>query len=174
MSKTILSIIVVVCLGVGALLGHSFWPSYQLGASSAVDTVQNTAKIASIVMAPTTASATSSSIYNGDSTDRIIESSFVSCNTVGTSRTAYTGAGLASWLYRAATTSTAAPAVLSNTNYAMNITVSTSTADAYTASSTEPVLGAAGRVWASGSYLTFQPNATNTATCVVGVHYLAS
>lgn len=173
-TKSVIALVLAGVIGV-AIYGAYQYPKALQSLSSATGSTFSTAKIAAIVISPTTSSATSSSLYNGDASTRYITDSFVACSTVGTSYTAYTGVGLASWLWRMATTSTNAPILLANTNYAANITVGTTTVDGnYTASTTEGVLTGYSRIWPSATYLTIQPNATNTATCVVGVHYLGS
>lgn len=139
-------------------------------------TTFNTMKLASIVFTPATGSATSTSILNTDSSDRKIQNFFYDCSSVGTSFTAYTGGGLVSdgVIFSFATTSTAAPATPQTTN-AINLRVATTTPDSYntigTATTTPTALQ---RVWAAGSYGTISSNATNTASCVVGVTYFAS
>lgn len=154
------------------IIGGYFFPRIgKFGATNnAVGTVYNTAKIAQINWS-LTAGATSTSVLNSDSYDRIVTSFVADCNTTGTSKIPLTGTGLASLFIQAATTSASAPAVITNTNLLAYSTVSTSTPDFYIASST---IGVAdfGRVWLSGSYLTFWSNATNTAVCTVGVNYI--
>lgn len=123
------------------------------------------------------ASATSSSLLNSDSNDRIITGLRVGCQSVGTSQTAYTGAGLASLTVFAATTSSSAPATNSNTNKVGggNITIGTSTATYTIATSSAPTgTGAIYNVWATGTYLTFTVNATNTALCTFGADYIGT
>lgn len=137
-----------------------------------VGTQFGTMKIASINWSLTSGGATTTSVYNNDLNDRYIESSFLACDTVGTSKTAYSGAGLAALIIRAATTTTAAPTIVTNTNYAANYaSVATSTAVLLTSSSTEGVLTGYSRVWPSQTYLSFFSNATNTAQCTAGVKY---
>lgn len=174
MNKSIIVIALLLALVVGVIGGHSFWPQSQIATVQApVGSTFNTAKIASIVFNPQTGTATSTSILNTDADDRIIQSSFFYCDTIGTSRTAYTGTGLAVFTFTAATTSTSAPGTITNTNLVMSNTMATATTPLYNASST---IGTAdfGRIWATGSYLSFASNATNTASCVIGVNYLAS
>lgn len=173
MSKTILILSVAVALLLGLTAGYYVSSRDNQGVKFAPTGTSNTsAKIASKVMDLSSASGTSTSIYNGSGFDWGIESSFAVCNGVGTSKTAYTGAGLAALLMQAATTSTNAPAVVSNTNYASNQTVSTSTSISYNATSTEGVITGTSRIVKNGEYLTFFANATNTASCTVGAHYL--
>lgn len=170
---------IVFAFVIGGLIGYVSHQSHALGATNnAAGTTFNTAKVAQVNITPSTGSATSSSILNSDATDRYITNSYVACNTVGTSLTAYTGAGLTSagWLWRMATTAAAITGALadSNTNYASNAPLSTSTAVSFIASSTEGVLTGNSRIWPTGTYLTIQPNATNTAVCTAGVYYISS
>ena len=183
MNKTILNVFVGVVVGVLAVtvglgLGYRIWGNQApiiVGAGSSAGVTNSTARIASIVWAPATASATSTYLYNGDSTDRIIESSFISCSGVGTSQTYLTGAGLSALTFNAATSSAGSVTGLNgNTNYTYTGTVATSSANVFIASTTDPLLGGLGRIWPAGSYLVWNANATNTATCVVGVHHLSS
>lgn len=133
----------------------------------------NSAKVAAIVAAPATASATTTSILNSDANDRYITSTFAYCGGLGSSQTAYTGAGLANLTLKAATTSTAAPAALTNTNLVMNVNIATTTPNT-SAVATSTFVSAINQRWAAGSYLTFEFNATNTAACTVGANYIPS
>lgn len=122
------------------------------------------------------ANATSTSILNTDANDRYITSEKTLCEGVGTSKTAYSGGGLASLTVTIATSSTAAPATNGNTNTLPVITVATTTTQYGIASSTmaTPGNGLISDIWAANSYLTFTVNATNTATCIIGVNYSGS
>lgn len=170
----------VVGIVIGLVAGFFLFDSENVLSlvSTSNSTTFSSAKIAEVGFSPATGSATSTSILNTDSNDRIVTGSFFYCNNLGTSYTAYTGAGLTSLgvLFKAATTSTAAPATVSNVNLVLSATVATTSAGSsvYVASTTTPFPNDVGRLWASGSYMTFFSNATNTATCVVGVQYLAS
>lgn len=102
----------------------------------------------------------------------------LSCTGVGTSKTAYTGTGLASVTLKAATTSTShtvdtptSNTSVSNTNLVISTTFATSSAIATIASTTQSVGGTAGvsQLLLGGSYITFFTNATNTAVCNIGV-----
>lgn len=148
------------------------------GSNQSAGATFNSAKVASIVMVPNAAgtNATSSSILNTDSTDRIITDAFVSCTKAG-SVFAQTSAGVANWTWKAGTTTTSAPATLDSVNansLAMSMNVATSaTDDSYNSTST--YTGVFTRRWPTNTYLSFAPNATSsTAACVVGVHYLGS
>lgn len=164
-----LVVILALTLGVvGGLKGDSFF-----GTASPTGSTFNTAKVAAVVMTPSSNTATSSSILNSDVGDRIVLDGFVSCPVVG-SPLLYDGTGPATWVWTAATTSTAAPALFTSTVLAaMKLAVTTSTsADSYGATTTYTNTNA--RRWNAGSYMTFQPLGTTTATCVVGVHYIGS
>lgn len=142
-----------------------------LGNSSA-GTTFNTQKIANIVWA-LSSSATTTSIVNSDASDRVIEQVQYYCSGIGTSKTAFTGTGLAALIFTAATTSASAPASISTTNAFLNTTIATSSTELFVASTTPGLTSTAiNRVWASGSYITFSTNATNTASCTIGVTYM--
>lgn len=171
---------VVALLGGVAFFGWSpfIQPMVQQLAGSPVGTTFNTAKIAAINWTLGTG-ATTTSILNTDASDRYILSLEMGCQSVGTSQTPLTGAGLLALTVKAATTSTAAPAVISNTNIVGNsgFTLGTSSAQFVISSSTAAGPGGfsgVANVWLAGSYMTFWSNATNTAACVTGVRYLAS
>lgn len=176
-TKQIFGVIVSVLVGVGLgyLFFHSVPQTVVVQGVSAVGTTFNSAKVASVIMAPATAAATSTSILNPDSSDRIVTNSFAACNTVGGSLpflTGLTSGSLPNWGLKMATTSTAAQT--GSVNLVSNLNISTTTPWSYTASSTVPFPGPVTNVWPAGTYLTLTFNATNTATCVAGVNYLAS
>jgi hypothetical protein len=155
---------------------HSQVLVQQLG--SATGSTFGTAKVAEVVMAPTTQAATSTSILNTDSSNRWVTDGFAHCTGNSTALTNGTGAGLANLTLKAATTSTSALGIQGNPQLAANITMGTSTTYTYN-STTTPTgtigTGAVTYLWAAGSYMSFVFNATTTsASCVVGVHYLAS
>ena len=102
----------------------------------------------------------------------------LSCTGVGTSKTAYTGAGLASVTLKVATTSSShtsdtptSNTTVSNTNLVVSTVLATSTAIRTIASTTQSVGGKAGvsQLLRAGSYVTFFTDATNTAVCNIGV-----
>lgn len=141
----------------------------------------NTAKFAAIVWQPgnvgtqTNGAATTTSLFNGDASDRIITNLTYSCSGVGSSNTAYTGAGLASLIFTAATSSASVPNSITVTNALLNTNIATSSTELFVASTTPGLTGSAFvRRWAAGSYLTFSSNATNTATCAIGVNYIGT
>ena len=141
------------------------------GASPA-GTVANTAKFAGIAWAPQSNAASSTSILNTDANPRIILNTELYCNNFGTSPATNNASAVT---VQAATTTVANNGLQGNTNYVANFTFSTSTLDVYVSTTTQPVLAATGRVWAAGSYLTFNMNATSTSgTCEVGSQYIQS
>lgn len=174
MNKITYVILGVLILGLGIIAGHSIWPQQTLAPvqTNAVGTTGNTAKRFSVIFSLTSQSSTSTSILNTDGTDRIILSTFHTCNTLGSSFTPVTGSGLANLIIQAATTSTAAPTLLGNSNLVMNSIVATTTPGFELVSTSSTASSEISRVWASGSYLTFNTNATNTATCEVGADAL--
>lgn len=166
------------------VIGAAIWGAYKYpqavvqGTGSAAGVAFNTAKFAgeTASLASPGANGTSTSILNSDSSDRYITSVVAACNTVGTSRTAYSGAGLANWNITVATTSTADPAALpSGYNPVLGgvLNISTSTPNTLVASSTAGVSSTT-LIWAANSYLTFWSNATNTAACTFGANYVGS
>lgn len=171
MTKYILGIVAAVVLA-GTIYGAYQYPQNQLLAGSAVGTTFSTAKVAQVNISPATQSATSSSVLNTDASDRFLEGNyFSSCTGVGTSQTNLTGTGLAALTISMATTSVSSLGSQGNTQLGV-VTVSTSTAFSNNASTT--INTDYRGDWASGTYLTFTFNATNTAACTVGVHYHAS
>lgn len=130
--------------------------------------------IAALLAAPG-ANATSSSILNTTGNDLYVTSFKAGCELVGTSQTAYTGAGLAALTVKAATSSTVAPVSNSNLNLAGSITIATTTAN-FLESSTTAATGVStvNYLWSAGSYMTFTTNATNTAQCTFGVDAFSS
>lgn len=153
---------------------------YPLAVGSPAGSTFSNAKFAGATASLATpgANGTSTSILNTDSSDRYITSLVAACSGVGTSRVAYTGGGLAALLITAATTSTAAPSSLPsgyNTILGAAITMPTSTPASGVASSTMGTgMSTTTLIWAANSYLTFQTNATNTAACTFGAHYVGS
>lgn len=177
MNKTLIAVGGVALVIVGFFVGYksNVEVRYVEPIGQAVSTagVSNTsAKIASITVAPALTAGTTTSIYNGSGVDRFIQNSFVACTGVGSSLTYLTGAGLAAWTVQMSTSSSAVDAK-TNANYASNITIATSSAWSYTASSTKGVLGDVSGIWPSATYLNITFNATNTAACTVGTSYLS-
>ncbi len=160
--------IVGVALVVVAIIGFLGWkypiaPAPLAGTSSQGSTFSS-AKFYGVAvnLAAPGANGTSTSILNTDANDRYITSVGAACNGIGTSLTAYTGAGLASLTLKVATSSTAAPAANGNANVVGGtITISTSTAQwLLSTSTTATSLATTGGtsvdyiVWAANSYLT--------------------
>lgn len=173
-------IVAIVCLGAGYFIGKSLNSSQVSVAASPTGTTFATPKLAIAVISLATpgANGTSTSILNSSANDYYVNNVRAACEGIGTSKTAYTGTGLAALTFAIATSSTSAPATNSNTNYVGGIafTVSTSTTTFELSSSTAAAPGTSitNVIWASGSYMTITANATNTAACTVGVEYFSS
>lgn len=182
-TKVILSLVAAFVIA-GAIYGAYQYPQVtkvvqQIG--SPAGSTFNTAKVATIEWAPSILTGTTTSIFNSDTSDRTVESVKYSCTTLGTSKASETGAALLSLNFKAATTSSSNPAgqLGANTNYLFNSNVATTTPFQYVSSSTPGIATTAGtldfvRVWPASGYITFLSNATNTATCLVGVSYLST
>lgn len=173
--KIFVSIVLVIVI-VGAIAGGYVYPklSPSFGASPAGSTFGES-KQAAVSMAPLTAGATSTSILNTDGQPRwIADFGFAGCTGIGTSYTYpnTNATGLSALLIQAATTSIANEGLQGNTNYALNMTVSTSSS-IYTASASSTNPSNAG-FWDAGTYMTFTFNATSTGNCVVEVDYIPS
>lgn len=175
MNKQIIAgFIAVAAIGVLGL----FFPKAQnfVGAVPAGSTF-NTAKFAGIVvsLANPGANGTSTSITNSDTSDRYVTAWKVGCEGVGTSKTAYTGTGLASLQLSIGTTSAAAPASFASDDAIItNQVIGTSTVNMASSSSAFQITAPLATLWRSGEKMTFYWNATNTAACTVGVDYLGS
>lgn len=145
------------------------------GAASPTGATFNDAKVAEIAMVPIDLTSTTTSILNTDGSDRVVDSSFVSCATTSQTVFGSHGAGLATWAFQMATTAVANLGLQGNTNHVADLTVPTSTADAsYVASSSIPVLGNRNRIWPANTYLSMLSvgSSTNaTITCQAGVYY---
>lgn len=192
MIKSLLALLIAVIIGVG-IMGAYYFPKVKnsLGATPVGNTF-NDQKMAAITFSPSSGTATSTSILNPAGQDVYVTDNFAGCANATTTYTAYTGTGLANWLIKAATTSTSAPLNVANTNLVMNDIIATgtsiaggtpfainlvaSTSIATTSSALNGNVGTAAYqfLWAANTYLTFFSNATNTATCTVGVHYFSS
>lgn len=184
-----LIIIAVICLVVGGVAGYLVHPKPQTFGASTTGATWTTPKTSQISLS--LASATSSNIYNGTGQDVFVSDVFWACSNATTSYTAYTGAGLASLVLRAATSSTAASTT--NGNLIIDASVATGTTAEGTAgfgyifTSTTTIAATwatAGKpfvsggnwdsyVWPSATYIQFWSNATNTAQCTAGVNYIS-
>lgn len=169
--------ILIGLVAVVAIIGGYYFPKLDFTAgSSPAGSSFNTANIAAVVvdLSAPGANATSTSLLNSDANDRFITGFRVGCNGVGTSRTAYTGAGLSALTLTIGTSTTAAPAsFVGFANVATNFTLGTSTPVLVVASSTtQTATSSLAARWSAGSYVTFTTNATNTAVCTFGVDYL--
>lgn len=161
----LVSVIVVLLVAVGGY----FYPKAHIlaGAVSPSGSYYNDQNASSIVFTPST--GTSTSILNNGGSDRAIIATRAYCSSIGTSQTFTTGVGLTSngWTLLAATTSVANQGLQGNTNYILNGFIGTTSplGTYYLASTTEGVIQYVARIWPVNTYLTFNSNATNTATC---------
>lgn len=183
--KGILAVVGVVVLI--AIYGGYEYPVAlpQTVGTSTTGTTFGTAKFAGVAvnLANPGANGTTSSVLNTDANDRYVSSIKIGCEGVGTSLTAYTGAGLASLTMFAATSSSQTPTSNAfNTNKVGggNVTIGTSTVTFAEGSSTTQGGATAGNnaatysIWPTGTYMVFTTNATNTALCTFGVDYFNS
>lgn len=130
-------------------------------------------------MAAPGANATSSSVLNNSGQNLFVTGLKANCTGVGTSKTAYTGAGLAALTFAIGTSTTANPPTassLGNEPGNSTLTVATSSTLFGMSSSTEasPGNGNPGIVWANNTYMTWQSNATNTAICTLSTDVTSS
>lgn len=175
--KTLLVLGLIVLIG--AIYGGYVYPvpQYLVGASPAGSTFA-TSKTAGVAvnLANPGANGTSTSILNTDTNDRYVSSFHVGCENVGTSKTAYAGAGLANLQISIGTTTAPSPAsFLSAAPVAVNFSIPTTTVDYLVSSSTLlTATSTLAAVWPTGTYMTFFFNATNTAACTAGVDYFGS
>lgn len=172
--QVFVSSIVATVLAAIILLTVGHPQTTQLAATSPQGSTGSTARQYSIFgvnLAAPGANATSSSIQNNTSNDIYVTAVKIACEGVGTSKTAYTGAGLAALTMSVGTTSTAAPAAVpTNLIGGSAYTIATGTVNFLLASSTNGnALANFTGIWPAGSYMTFFSNATNTAVCTVGV-----
>lgn len=178
MTKKIIYVVGIV-IGVVALIGSYYYPKVlnNVGASPSGSTFGD-AKTASVVisLASPGANGTSTSILNTDTNDRYVTSWHTACENMGTSKTAYTGAGLANLQESVGTTTTAAPATfISFSAIASGFNLATGTTNMLVSSSTlATATSSLAIVWPANTYMTFSFNATNTAVCTTGVNYIGS
>lgn len=142
-----------------------------VNSGSPAGTTFNTAKVAAINFAPASSAASSTSIYNGDASDRVITTTFVSCK----------GAIGQGGSFQAATTTLANLGLGSNTNYIASSTATTTTLSSnfYIATSTGGPPTYMVQIWPAATYVTFVAVGTSytglqLSTCTAGVNYLAS
>lgn len=170
-----------IIVAVVAIIGGYFYPGgsstivNSFGAASPTGSTFNNAKIAMATVDLSAVAGTSTAILNGDVSDRIVSEGLFDCNTVGTSRTFSTGAGLSALTFTISTSSSATNNTNVNTNYILQTDVATTSTELYSASGTPGLTGTAAiRRWATGSYLIIGSNATNTANCTIGVKYFGT
>lgn len=168
----------VVAVLVGFALGWVLHTQGNLVSAISTSGVNNNLPTqSSTVFSPTTSNGTSTSILNSGGSDRAITSVVAYCSNIGTSQNFLVGNTAPTlvsngWTLLVATTSVANQGLQANANYIANTFVATTTSTYFTATSTEGVIAYANRIWPTGSYLTFNSNATNTATCTYGANWL--
>lgn len=175
MKNNIIYGIVALLLGlaIGYVLPHS-QRQEMVGAVSPIGSVQTAPQIYQFSFnASTTATTTNGGsifspvVITNNSNDREIMSVDASCNTVA----AETQTAL--FQLQAATSSIA---TTSNTAFAFNLTIATTSANIFVSSSTAGVSGvgvkADNYIWPSGSNLIVATNATNTAVCTIRIPFV--
>ena len=168
MNKITISILSV--LIATAIVGAYFFPNVTVkevygSPTNSTFTQSNTDN--AMIAAPLSGTATSTSILNTSGSDLGVIQVNIVCEGVGTSQTAYTGAGLAALTLSIGTSSIASPTVIPTNLVGPAITIATSTGQFVLASTSQSTSW--NDIWPAGSYMTAWFNATNTAKCHVGV-----
>ncbi len=167
-SKIVAALIVTL-----AIVGSYFFPSSEgiLAGASPTGTTFSTQKLATIVFAPATTAATTTFLLNTDANDRIVEQAVYSCSGL----TAVNNGSFISTGFQFYMSTSSTAVQTGNSNYVLITSVPTTTPELFVASTTPGLTAtAAFRRWAAGSYLQINANASTTASCVIGVNYLAS
>lgn len=169
MKNTYIALSIVVAVIVGVVIGSTYSKSQvTVGAASPSGTYQSVLATAqqTILTSGVNTSTGSFSVYNA-SNDRAVIDAYAYCTGVA----AETQNNI--WGITAATSSAATG---SNTAYAVNLTLATTSAVLYVASTTYTTSGtgvaAGNELWPANTYLVFTFNATDTAVCTTGVKYL--
>ncbi len=161
-----------------------FYPKSQLvtqfvGGASPSGSTFNTQKQLGVVAS--LSAGTTTSVQNTTGADQYITGFYWACSGVGSSNTAYTGAGLANLTVKAATTTSSFNASTPTSNTAVNAnlsltTTNISTSTAFTAVGSTTIADATPSfmIVPAGSYLTFVTNATNTAACTFVAEVIGS
>ena len=179
-TKSILALVGALIIAVAIYGGYQYPKLVAFGAAPAGSTF-NDAKFAGVAinLASPGANGTSTSILNTDANTRYVTSFNLGCSGVGTSLSANAGSGIANLLVTVATSSAASPnALVGFSDVANALVVATTSVNAYTATSTiaagqtMTASSSLSSVWPTNTYMTFFFNATNTALCTVGVHYI--
>lgn len=178
-TQKLIAFIVIVVLGAGIYGGYEYpvvktaFGTTTAGGTGTTARQYNVYGIASSVPG---SNATSSSITNNTGNDLYITAVKIGCESVGTSKAAYSGGGLSAFTLTIGTTTTSAPAAapaapLGGTTF----TIGTSTATFVIATSTVASGASTSTViWANGQIETFWLNATNTAVCTFGLDVTSS
>lgn len=182
MKKSTIIILGLICILVGGFIGYGLHGSKVTltagNVTSPAGSTFGTAKFYGVAvnLANPGANGTSTTLVNTDATDRFITSTKVGCEGIGTSLTAYAGAGLSSLQLSIGTTTSASPITFNTfAAVALNLNLATTTTNLLFSSTTiATATSSNAAVWHSGENLTFYFNATNTAACTVGVDVLGS
>lgn len=175
MKKSNLIVTVFVALAAVVILGYvlTHENSQMAGTIAPVGTTNTSSIFLSNTLSLVGPGGTTTSVFNNTGYDLAERSVDVMCQSVGTSKTPLTGTGLASLTLRIATSSinTVSGDVGSiNTNYLANMVIGTSTTDSYNSTTTEGVIQSTTRIIPNGTWAIISSNATNTASCAVGIN----
>lgn len=179
LGKSIFALIGAVIIG-GFIWGSYSYPKQvmqQQFVGSPAGSTFNTAKFAGSTADLSTpgTTGTTTSILNGEASTRLVTGVRAACDGLGTSKTAYTGTGLATLTLSVGTSSTAnANTIGATAKVLTNGVISTSSTMTSFASTTVDLASQSATLWHSGEYMNFQTNATNTAACTFGVDYIGS
>lgn len=169
MKKYIITGIIALLVGVG--IGYVIHSPREIrvGAASPTGSFQSSPQIAQSSASPlTVAIASSTGAFLNNSNDRAVFEGYAFCTGVGSQP----GVTNNAWLLYAATSTNSTPLATTSsvTNLINGLSIATSSATDYVATTTWS--SDALRLWPSGTYLDFSFNGTNTATCTFGVKYI--
>lgn len=171
MSKFLIGLALVIAIAGAYAVGFKY-PEIPANFGSPIGTTFQTQKAPAITFSPTT--GTSTSIQNNTGSDQYVMKNQIVCTNIGTSRTAFTGAALASLTLTLATSSTGTGVVPIVNPILLNFTVPTTSPIFLMGSSTTDTASSSAIDWTAGSWLMWGFNATNTAVCTLGVQTLGS
>jgi hypothetical protein len=172
MTKSNFALVVGFALVLVVAVGGYFYPKNKIlaGGISTTGFVNGNVQMLSVSMSPLAIAGTSTSILNNTSQDRAFIDYFAFCENLGTPLTYLTGANLAQYIVNMGTSTVATQIALTNSS-ALVISTSTPLAT-YQSSTTSPFPSDVARIWPSGTYEQITFNATSTASCQVGGHYI--
>ena len=181
MKNTIYTVVGVVVL-VLAIAGGYMFPRVttiiKAGGVSTSGTYNNSQGLSQITFTPST--ATSTAILNTGASDRVVTELWANCQGIASAYTYGTGAGLASWTLQVSTNQSGTQ-TLGSTSVMFNGVIATSSTSYLIASSTGSIQTAAAFgslagtsvTWPVNTYLVFQFNATDTASCSLASEWFA-